>query len=105
VVVVSVLFILNILDVSICTFYRGADKSLTQPWKEKSYSDQDLQHYTKTNGVQTTRIYSCCFLLFPVGCCSLFPSRVGLRAYQHPCASSFTVRMHCCIKIAILVFV
>ena len=27
--------------------YRGADKSLVQHWKEISYSDQDLQHYTK----------------------------------------------------------
>ena len=29
-------------------WYRGADKSLARPWKETSYSDQDLQHYTKT---------------------------------------------------------
>ena len=42
------------------TLYRGADKSLAQPWKERSYSDQDLQHYTKTYDVQTTAIYSCC---------------------------------------------
>jgi len=28
--------------------YRAADKSLARPWKETSYSDQDLQHYTKT---------------------------------------------------------
>jgi len=41
-------------------YYRGADKSLARPWKETSYSDQDLQHYTKTYGVQTTGIYSCC---------------------------------------------
>ena len=27
--------------------YRGADKSLARPWKVTSYSDQDLQHYTK----------------------------------------------------------
>ena len=38
--------------------YRGADKSLVRPWKETSYSEQDLQHHTKTYGVQTTRIYS-----------------------------------------------
>jgi len=38
----------------------GADKSLARPWKETSYSDQDLQHYTKMYGVQTTAIYSCC---------------------------------------------
>ena len=30
------------------TKYRGADKSLAQPWKETSYNDQDLQNYTKT---------------------------------------------------------
>ena len=34
--------------------YRVADKSLAQPWNEISYSDKDLQHYTKTYGVQTT---------------------------------------------------
>ena len=28
--------------------YRDADKSLARPWKETSYSDQDLQHWTKT---------------------------------------------------------
>jgi len=44
-----------------CCFYRGADKSLTQPWNETSYSDKDLQYYTKTNGVQTAGIY-CCYL-------------------------------------------
>jgi len=27
--------------------YRGADKSLARPWKETSYSDQNLQHCTK----------------------------------------------------------
>jgi len=41
--------------------YRGADKSLARPWKETSYSDQDLQHYTKTYGVKITAIYCCCF--------------------------------------------
>ena len=38
--------------------YRGADKSLARPWKETSYSDQDLQLCTKTYGVKSTRIYS-----------------------------------------------
>jgi len=33
-------------------YYRGADKSLAQPWMETSYSDQDIQHFTKTYGVQ-----------------------------------------------------
>jgi len=41
-------------------FYTDADMSLAQPWKETSYSDQDLQHYTKTYGVQTTGLYCCC---------------------------------------------
>ena len=40
--------------------YSDANKSLALPWKETSYNDQDLQHYTKTYGVQTTGIYSCC---------------------------------------------
>ena len=30
---------------------QGADKSLTRSWKETSYSDQDLQQYTKTYDV------------------------------------------------------
>jgi len=28
--------------------YRDAEKSLARPWKETSYSNQDLQYYTKT---------------------------------------------------------
>ena len=56
-----------------------------------SYSDQDLQHYTKTYGVQTIGTYSCCLYavslgIVSLGRCSLVPSRVGLRTYQHPCA-------------------
>ena len=35
------------------------DKSLAQPWKETSYSDQDLQDCTKNYGLQTPSIYSC----------------------------------------------
>jgi len=46
------------------SLYQGADKSLARPWKETSYSDQDLRHYTKIYGVPATGIYSCCFLLF-----------------------------------------
>ena len=67
--------------------YRGADKSLSRPWKERSYSDQDLQHYTKAYGVQTTAIYSykSWYSVVSLGLCSLFPSKVGLRTYQHPC--------------------
>jgi hypothetical protein len=65
--------------------YRGADKSLARPCKETSYGDQDLQHYTKSYGVQTTGIYSCClYAISKFGRCSLLPSRVGLRTYQHP---------------------
>jgi len=125
--------------------YRGADKSLAWLWNETSYSDQDLQHYTKTYntiprlttlyqdlqhytkayntiprfttlyqdlqhytkayntiprlttlyqdyGVQTTGIYCCCCCLYALSLgvvlfvhSSLFPSRVGLKTYQHPC--------------------
>jgi len=44
--------------------YRVVDKSLTLPWKETIYSDQDLQHHTKTYGEQITAIYS--FYLYAV---------------------------------------
>jgi len=72
-------------------YYRGADKSLARPWKETSYSNRDLQHNTKTYSLQKN---SNILLLFVsrtswysvviLGRCSLFPSRVGLRTYQHP---------------------
>jgi len=48
-------------------YYRGADKSLAGPWKETSCIDQDLLHYTKTYGVQTTAIYFCCFYTISLG--------------------------------------
>jgi len=48
-------------------YYRHADKSLAQPWKETSYSDQDLQYYTKTYGVQRTGIYCCCLYVIGLG--------------------------------------
>ena len=65
--------------------YRGADKSLARPWKETSYSDQDLQHYTKLLlFVHHKSWYS----VVSLGRCSLFPSRVGLRTYQHSCTVS-----------------
>jgi len=47
--------------------YRGADKSLVRPWKETSYRDQDLKHYTKTYGIQTIAIYSCCLYAISLG--------------------------------------
>jgi len=47
--------------------YRGADKSLARPWKKTSYSDQDLQYYTKTYDVQTTAIYSCSLYAISLG--------------------------------------
>jgi len=47
--------------------YRVADKSLARPWKETSYSNQDLQHCTNTYGVQTTGIYSCCLYAISLG--------------------------------------
>jgi len=62
---------------------QGTGKSLARPWKLTSYSDQDLQHYTKTYGVQTPGIYSRCVV--SLGRCSLSTSRVGLRTYQRPC--------------------
>jgi len=55
--------------------YRDAHKSLARPWQETSYSNQDLKHYTKNYGEQTTGIY----LEY-----SFFPSKVGLKTYQHP---------------------
>ena len=48
-------------------YYRGFDKSLARPWKETSYSDQDLQHYTKAYGVQTAAIYCCCLYAVSLG--------------------------------------
>ena len=45
--------IVNLYD----QLYRGADKSLARPWKETSYSDQDLQHYDKTYGVKKKQKY------------------------------------------------
>jgi len=48
------------LTIVSCRMHRGADKSLARHWKETSYSDQDLQHYTNTYDIQTTAIYSCC---------------------------------------------
>jgi len=81
--------------------YRNFDKSLARPWKETSYSYQDLQH-TKTCGVQTTEIYSCClyaispgYSVVSLGRCGLFPSRVGLRTYQHPCRSCCGFHIAC----------
>ena len=79
----------------------GAEKSLARPWKETSYSDQNLQHYTKTYGLQITGIYSCClyavtwYSVVSLGRCGLFPYRVGLRTYQHTCtARLLLVRNH-----------
>ena len=45
----------------------GADKSLARPWNETSYSDQDLQHYTKTYGVKTAGIRPCCLYAISLG--------------------------------------
>ena len=39
--------------------YRGADKSLAQPWTEKCCSDQTYNTVTR-HVVQTTGTYSCC---------------------------------------------
>ena len=88
--------------------YRCADKSLARPCKETSHSDQDLQHYTKLRRTNNRNI----FLLFvsrkswysvaSFGRCSLFPSRAGLRTFQHPvlplhevdsCKDGITIRI------------
>ena len=58
---------LEYFTLELVLLYWGADKSLARPWKERSYSDQDLQHYTKTYGVQTTGIYSCYLYAVSVG--------------------------------------
>jgi len=50
---------------AICT--RVVDMSLARSWKGTSYSDQYLQHNTKTYGVQTTGIYSCCLYAISLG--------------------------------------
>ena len=46
--------------IALC-FFPCADRSLARLWKETSYSDQDLHHYTTTYGIHTTGIYSCKF--------------------------------------------
>ena len=48
--------------------HRSADNSLARPWKETSYSDQALQHCTKTYVVQTAGTY----------CSSLYAISLGL---------------------------
>ena len=66
--------------------YRGADKSLSLPWKEKKLQRprlttlyQDLWR-TNNRNIFLLSWYS----VVSLGRCSLFPSRVGLRTYQHP---------------------
>ena len=66
----------------------GADKSLAQPSKETSYSDQELQHCTKTLATNNRNIFvlflchKSWYSVVSLGRCSLFPSRVGLKTYQ-----------------------
>ena len=55
-ITLTVIAVLQSLDM----FFRGADRSLALPWKETSYSEQYLQRYTKTYGVQSAGIYCCC---------------------------------------------
>ena len=76
-------------QISLMGHYRGADKSLARPWKKTSYSNHDLQHYTKTYGERHKSWYS----VVNLGRCSLFPFRVGLRTYQYP---GMYVHMHAC---------
>jgi len=64
--------------------YKGADKSLARPWKGISYSDQDLWRTNDRNILLLfVRHKSWCSIV-SLGRCSLLPSRVGLRNYQHP---------------------
>jgi len=64
-----------VIKISICAkdlkaiiSYRCADKFLALLWKQTSYIDQDLQHYTNTYDVQTTEIY----------CCGLYAISLGI---------------------------
>jgi len=63
---------------------RGADKSLARPWKETSYSDQDLRRTNNSNILLLFVRRKSWYSVVSLGRCSLFPSRVGLRIYQHP---------------------
>jgi len=64
-------------------FIQGADKSLGRPWKETSYSDQDLQH-NSTNIFLLFVRHKSWYSVVSLGRCRLFLSRAGLVAYQHP---------------------
>ena len=71
--------------------YRGAYKFLTRHWKETSYSDQTYNTIPRLTAYKQQQyipvvctphvLVQCC----KSGRCSLFPSRVGLRTYQHSC--------------------
>jgi len=71
-------------------YSRGADKSLARPWKETSYSDQDLQHYNRLMVYKEQEYIPVVCMpqvwhsAISLGRFSLFPSRVALRTYQHP---------------------
>jgi len=65
---------------------------------QEATATKDLQHYTKTYGIQTTGIYSCCLYAIGLGielhimvAVDCFLPRVGLRTYQHHC-NAFNLR-------------
>ena len=90
-------------------------RSKPDPGRKKSYSDQDLQLYTKTHGIKKQEyipvfyaisrlmaykkqeyipVFVChksWYRVVSLGRCSFFPSRVGLRTYQHSCTYIFLV--------------
>ena len=82
--------------------YRVPIRSQPNPGRKQTTATKTY-NTTKTYGVQTTGIYSCCFQALSLGIvflgrCSSFPSKVGLRSFQHPgtCSSitSFTYACH-----------
>ena len=65
-------------------YYRGADNSLARPWKETSYSDQDLWLTNNSNIFLLFVRHKSWYSVVSLGRCSLSPSRVGLKTYQNP---------------------
>jgi len=70
--------------------YRGAEKSLARPWKETSYSDQelttlyqDLWHTNNRNIFLLFVHHKSWYSVVSLRHCNWFPTRVRLRTYQH----------------------
>ena len=71
--------------------YRGADKSLARPWRGNKLQrprlttlNQDLRRTNNSNIFMLFVRRKSWYSVVSLGRCSLFPSRVGLRTYQHP---------------------